>query len=59
MVVVPATRRMNSSAASTIPTSTASVRSASTVSAKVTTHTAMSVFVSRSSCGISCHSPML
>jgi ABC-type xylose transport system permease subunit len=38
-VVVPATRRMKSSAARIIATSTASVRSASTASPKVTTQT--------------------
>ena len=38
-VVVRLTRRMNSSAASTMPTSTATVRSASTVSVNVTSHT--------------------
>ena len=43
-VVVSATRWMNSSAASTMPTPTATVRSANTVSAKVTSQTAMSVF---------------
>ena len=58
-VVVTATRRMNSSAARIIPTSTASVRSANTVRKNVTSHTLMSVLVSFSRRGISCHSPML
>ena len=39
--------------------STATVRSAKTVSARVTSQTLMSVFVSFRSCGISRHSPML
>ena len=58
-VVVTETLRMKSSAARIIPTSTASVRSAKTVRANVTSQTAMSVRVRRSSFGISCHSPML
>ena len=57
--VVFATRRMKSSAASTMPTSTATVRSATTVSANVESQTAISAFVILSSAGISCHSPML
>jgi hypothetical protein len=58
-VVVAATRLMNSRAARIIPASTATVRSAKTVSANVTTHTLMSVLVSLNSWGISRHSPML
>lgn len=42
-----------------IPTSTATVRSAKTVSANVTIQTLMSVFVSLSSAGTSPQSPML
>ena len=41
-----------------MPTSTASVRSATTVSVKVVSQTAMSARVSLSRSGISCHSPM-
>jgi hypothetical protein len=42
-VVVAATRRMKRSAARIIPASTATVRSATTVSTNVTAHTARSV----------------
>ena len=58
-VVVSATLPMNNSAARIIPASTATVRSANTVSANVTSHTLISVFVSLSNCRISRHSPML
>ena len=57
-MVVRATRLMNSSAASTMPTSTATVRSASTVSENVASHTATSVYECFNSSGISPHSPM-
>ena len=42
-----------------MPTPTATVRSAKTVSAKVTSQTAMSVKSSWKMVAISCHSPML
>ena len=58
-VVVVATRRMNSSAARIMPASTATVRSATTVSANVTSQTSRSVQPCRHSSGISRHSPML
>ena len=57
-VVVVAILRMNSSAASIMPASTAIVRSANTVREKVSSHTLISVRVSRSISGISRHSPM-
>ena len=49
---------MKSSAASAIPTSTACVRSANTVSSSVTSHTLMSVRLMRKTSGISPQSPM-
>src|SRR4051794_12028181 len=52
-------RWMYSSAARIVPTSTATVRSAKTVSANVTAQTAMSAFESRTIVPISRHSPML
>ena len=58
-VVVSETRWMYSSAASAMPTSTATVRSAITVSAKVTIHTDLSAQSSRRMPPISRHSPML
>ena len=58
MSVVVATRRMKRSAASAIPTSTACVRSAKTVSARVTGHTLASVRLVRKMSGISAQSPM-
>jgi len=56
-VVVAATRLINSNAARIMPACTATVRSANTVSAKVTSHTLTSVLVSLSRDGISSHSP--
>ena len=50
---------MNSSAARIIPASTATVRSANTVSTNVTSHTSRSVHPCFHSSPISCHSPML
>ena len=58
-VVVCETFRMKRSIARIIPVSTARVRSANTVSAKVTTQTLMSILVSFSSSGISPQSPTL
>ena len=50
---------MNSSIARIMPSSTASVRSANTVSANVSSQTLMSIFVSFSSSRISPQSPTL
>ncbi len=58
-VVVFVTLRMNTRAAKIIPASTATVKSANTVSENVTSHTPISSGVSFRSSGISCHSPIL
>ena len=57
-VVVVVTRRMKSSAARIMPASTATVRSANTVSAKVMPQTAASAGASLRTPGTSRHSPM-
>ena len=57
--VVSATLRMKVSAARIMPNSTAVVRSAITVSPKVTSHTAIADLVSCSRRTVSAHCPML